>query len=164
MITCEEDEQECRENLNLVRFVAEKLKSSVVEKKGKSIKYIVLNVGFANIGTVQRKKLLKIGIKGTVTDLSDLRLDYIYNTFGKDAQIRKLTEETLELAKAAEDFAAGKDTARHVTEELADVIIVASQLMDHGVLSKTDYYRMKAKKIRRTVGRIRSGYYEKGGE
>lgn len=100
----------------------------------------------------------------TVNSLADLRLDYIFKTFGKDAQVRKLTEETLELARAAEDFAAGKDTARHVTEELADVIIVASQLMDHGVLSKTDYYRTKAKKIRRTVGRIRSGYYTKGGD
>lgn len=98
-----------------------------------------------------------------MNSLADLRLDYIYNTFGKEAQVRKLVEETTELAKAAEEFAAGKDTARHVAEELADVIIVASQLIDHGVLSKADYYRTKAKKIRRTVGRIRSGYYEKGG-
>ena len=92
--------------------------------------------------------------------MSDLRLDYIYHTFGRERQIVKLREETQELLDALDGFIQGTDTAKHVAEELADVQLVAEQLMAHKVINRIEVTRTKTRKIRRTLSRIKSGYYK----
>lgn len=96
--------------------------------------------------------------------MTDLRLEYIYDTFGREHQLKKLAEEAKELADAVDGFIAGKDTAGHIAEELADVQLVAEQLIAHGIINRPSIARIKARKIRRTLSRIKSGYYSKNRE
>ena len=91
----------------------------------------------------------------------DLRLDIIYNHFGKDRQLVKMREETQELLDALDGFIQGTDTAKHVAEELGDVELVAQQLINHDVINMATMIRSKTHKVNRTMRRIKSGYYEK---
>jgi NTP pyrophosphatase (non-canonical NTP hydrolase) len=83
----------------------------------------------------------------------------ILDRFGWMAQLDKLSEEAGELREAIYGLQAGNDSKGHVAEELADVIILANQLM----LDDDFKYTVKEEieyKLNRTLERIRTGYYE----
>ena len=71
------------------------------------------------------------------------KLDEIYNHFGKDAQLEKLSEE-------CNEFIMDNDK-----EEIADVFIVAAQL----VLNNPELMGIVEFKINRTLERIKDGFY-----
>jgi len=88
---------------------------------------------------------------GKITELKR-----IYNHFGRDNQLAKLKEEMIELYQEIEKISTHHKIHDHFFEELADVMIVCHQfyIQYQSVVEKhVDH------KIKRTLKRIRKGYY-----
>lgn len=75
----------------------------------------------------------------------------IYDYFGKDAQLSKWQEEANELLDAIDS-----GIKADILDEQADVCVIAFQhyMIDAKLRAKVD------EKIKRTLDRIKSGYYE----
>lgn len=80
----------------------------------------------------------------------------IYNHFGQETQIAKLREEVEEFIEAIQH---GGPTEQ--AEECADVLLVMNQFIDAEKISMPLVLSFIKSKIKRTLRRIRDGYYEK---
>lgn len=74
--------------------------------------------------------------------------------FGKENQVRKLSEELAELQEAICKALDGRDTAVHVAEEIADVEIMLHQMMELFDISNIVVEQVKAAKLKRLKERI----------
>jgi NTP pyrophosphatase (non-canonical NTP hydrolase) len=84
----------------------------------------------------------------------------IINHFGVNNQQRKLQEEVFELQEAITKFEAGIGDKKAIEEEFADVMLILRQFKAHYLLSPLNALLMDRKKRKRTLKRIKSGYYE----
>lgn len=84
------------------------------------------------------------------------KLIHIIKYFGFPNQVLKLKEEIDEVIEAMEDI-----DKKHITEELADVLVVLNQFKLFFHIEDKDLIEMMEYKIDRTLDRIEEGYYEK---
>lgn len=84
------------------------------------------------------------------------KLIYIIKYFGFPNQVLKLKEEVNEVIEAMEDI-----DKKHITEELADVLVVLNQFKLFFNIKDEDIVEMMEYKIDRTLKRIEEGYYER---
>lgn len=74
--------------------------------------------------------------------------------YGLDAQIIKLSEECGELLSAVSKCRSGRDTADHVAEEMADVLVMMDQMqIAFGITEKTvfDYVEKKLERLEKRL-------------
>lgn len=83
-------------------------------------------------------------------------LKKIIKHFGVENQIQKTFEELDELKEAIEE-----GDRKHIIEELADAMIMMSQIMLIYRINPITVIKMKKKKIERTKERIENGFYAK---
>jgi NTP pyrophosphatase (non-canonical NTP hydrolase) len=84
----------------------------------------------------------------------------IINHFGVNNQQRKLQEEVFELQEAITKYEAGIGDKEAIKEELADVLLILKQLKWFYQLSPLNVLLMARKKRKRTLKRMKEGYYE----
>ena len=85
----------------------------------------------------------------------------IIDHFGIETQQRKLQEELFELQQAITIFEQGNNqSCDDIAEELVDVIVLLKQFIYHYNLNKHHLNKIEIHKIKRTLQRIESGYYE----
>lgn len=84
------------------------------------------------------------------------KLIHIIKYFGFPNQVLKLKEEINEVIEAMEDI-----DKKHITEELADVLVVLNQFKLFFNIKDEDIVEMMEYKIDRTLKRIEEGYYER---
>lgn len=75
------------------------------------------------------------------------------STFGKEAQTQMLFEEMAELQDALCKYARGRDTADHVCEEIADVMIICMQMAQ--IFGQKDVEKWANQKIIRLAERLK---------
>lgn len=98
----------------------------------------------------------------------------IFEHFGIEKQQRKLQEEVFELQDAitsfeiekahccdTEDFENLEKIQEHIAEEFVDVMVLLKQFYYYYALSDFTPSKIEEQKIKRTLERIESGYYEK---
>lgn len=86
----------------------------------------------------------------------------IIEHFGINNQQRKLNEEMFELQEAITIFEQGNNQSYDdITEELVDVMILLKQIFYHYELNDYQAKQIEERKIKRTLKRIESGYYER---
>ena len=80
----------------------------------------------------------------------------IFNHFGIESQKRKLNEECYEFLQAVCEWQAKPtaDTLTHVTEELADCLVVLFQFQHHFEIEDWKLNAWAKTKIKRTLARI----------
>lgn len=85
----------------------------------------------------------------------------IIDHFGIETQQRKLQEELFELQQAITIFEqSNNQSCDNIAEELVDVIVLLKQFICHYNLNKHHLNKIEIHKIKRTLQRIESGYYE----
>ena len=85
----------------------------------------------------------------------------IIEHFGIENQQRKLQEELFELQQEITIFEQGNNQSyQEITEEMVDVIILLKQFFYHYELNDYQMKQIEEGKIKRTLERIKSGYYE----
>ena len=84
----------------------------------------------------------------------DEKLLQIFNHYGLKNQLKKLSEEVYELQEAILLDEGGYDSLDHITEELADVYVLLSQIETKYEIDQEKLVDMQAYKINRTLGRI----------
>ena len=84
------------------------------------------------------------------------KLERIFLHFGLKKQLLKLAEECLELIEAMLE-----NDREHIKEEIADVMVIASEFKEFYEITDTELIEMMEYKIDRTIDRIDEGYYEK---
>lgn len=84
------------------------------------------------------------------------KLERIFLHFGLKKQLLKLGEECLELIEAMLE-----NDREHIKEEIADVMVIASEFKEFYEITDTELIEMIEYKIDRTIDRIDEGYYEK---
>lgn len=84
------------------------------------------------------------------------KLERIFLHFGLKKQLSKLAEECLELIEAMLE-----NDREHIKEEIADVMVIASEFKEFYEITDTELIEMIEYKIDRTIDRIDEGYYEK---
>lgn len=84
------------------------------------------------------------------------KLERIFLHFGLKKQLLKLAEECLELIEAMLE-----NDREHIKEEIADVMVLASEFKEFYEITDTELIEMMEYKIDRTIDRIDEGYYEK---
>lgn len=91
------------------------------------------------------------------------RLDYIFKHFGYACQILKIDEESKELQEALIETykQPSPQNKEHVLEELADVFVVLNQFKMFFKISDKKLQEQIEFKTRRTIDRIKHGYYNK---
>ena len=86
----------------------------------------------------------------------------IIEHFGINNQQRKLQEEMFELQEAITVYEQGNNQLTDdIQEEIVDIIILLKQFFHYYALSEYEMNEIQTKKIKRTLERIESGYYEK---
>ena len=97
----------------------------------------------------------------------------ILEHFGVNNQQRKLQEEVFELQEAITTHELKKTveyeiplteiigTKEHITEELADIEVILLQIKEFYRIDGNEILKTMKNKIKRTLDRIESGYYEK---
>jgi NTP pyrophosphatase (non-canonical NTP hydrolase) len=93
----------------------------------------------------------------------------IINHFGVNNQQRKLQEEVFELQEAINDYKyvevykgspAEKIQKNNIAEELADCFILLKQFQRYFDFGTMELSEIMKSKLKRTLERIESGYYE----
>lgn len=84
----------------------------------------------------------------------------IINHFGVNNQQRKLQEEVFELQEAITKFENGIGNIKEVEEEIVDVILIIHQFMELYEIDGLEMIALEKNKVKRTLERIESGYYE----
>ena len=97
----------------------------------------------------------------------------IIEHFGVNNQQRKLQEEVFELQEAITTHELKKSveyeiplteiigTEEHIIEELADIMVILKEVQYIYKINSKDIRKIMKNKIKRTLKRIKSGYYEK---
>ena len=110
----------------------------------------------------------KKGFRGMEKDLLK-----IIEHFRVNNQQRKLQEEIFELQEAITTHELKKSveyeiplteiigTKEHITEEIVDTMILLKQFQHYYKINREDIRKTMKNKIKRTLERIESGYYEK---
>lgn len=83
------------------------------------------------------------------------KVTQIAEHFGIENQKAKLKEEVGELLEAIDE-----GEIEHITEEFADVLVVMLGIMVHYGLRVERIYAVMQSKIKRTLYRIETGYYD----
>lgn len=83
------------------------------------------------------------------------KLVKIFLHFGLRKQLKKLSEECNELIEAMLE-----NDREHIKEEIADVMVVASEFKEFYEISDSELIEMIEYKVDRTLDRIDKGYYE----
>lgn len=78
----------------------------------------------------------------------------IFNNYGYENQLKKLHEEVYELIESIIKYENGKDSIRHVTEELGDVEFLLYQFRSHYKIKPRKIMNIRRFKARRQLGRI----------
>lgn len=85
----------------------------------------------------------------------------IIEHFGINNQQRKLQEEVFELQEAITIFQQGGNLKfDDIEEEIADVMILLKQFQHYYEINRENIRKIMKNKIKRTLERIESGYYE----
>lgn len=84
----------------------------------------------------------------------------IINHFGVNNQQRKLQEEIFELQEAITKFENGIGDIKEVEEEMVDVTLLIHQFMELYEVDGLKMMVLEHHKVKRTIERIESGYYE----
>lgn len=84
----------------------------------------------------------------------------IINHFGVNNQQRKLQEEVFELQEAITKYENGIGHKEEIEEELVDVWLILRQFKVFYRLSPLNALLMNRKKCKRTLNRMKEGYYE----
>ena len=85
----------------------------------------------------------------------------IIEHFGINNQQRKLQEEVFELQEAITIYQQGGNLKfDDIEEEIADVMILLKQFQYYYKINREDIRKITKNKIKRTLDRIESGYYE----
>lgn len=86
----------------------------------------------------------------------------IIEHFGVENQQRKLQEEVFELQQEITIYQQGSNgRTKEITEELVDVMVLLKQFYYYYACSDWEPKKIEEEKIKRTLERIESGYYEK---
>ena len=85
----------------------------------------------------------------------DNTIQLAISTFGKDAQTQMLFEEMSELQNALCKYARGRDTADHVCEEIADVMIMCMQMAQ--IFGNKEVEKWANQKMLRLSERLKGG-------
>ena len=86
----------------------------------------------------------------------------IIEHFGVNNQQRKLQEEVFELNEAITIFQQGGNLKYDdIEEEIVDVMVLLKQFFHYYELNDYKMKQIEKQKVRRTLERIESGYYEK---
>lgn len=91
----------------------------------------------------------------------------IINSFGVNNQLKKLNEECYELIEAIREFELLEDglvnfeTYKHIVEEMADVLNLLQQFVFYYEIEQKELDEQLQYKVKRTLERIDSKYYEK---
>lgn len=93
------------------------------------------------------------------------KLLIILGYFGIYNQQRKLQEEIFELQESIFDIEKDsieqyENNLEHLTEELADVLVIIKQLQLEYGIEQEDLILMMNNKVDRTLKRIKEGYYK----
>lgn len=84
----------------------------------------------------------------------------IINHFGVNNQQRKLQEEVFELQEAITKYENGSGSKEAIEEEIVDVLLILKQFKRFYLLSPLNALLMDRKKRKRTLKRMKEGYYE----
>lgn len=84
----------------------------------------------------------------------------IFDHFGTKVQQKKLNEEVFEFQEAIFMDDGTLKSLKHITEEMADVLVLLSQFKADFEISDKDLDEMIKNKVQRTLGRIEEGYYD----
>lgn len=93
----------------------------------------------------------------------------IIEHFGINNQQRKLQEEVFELNEAIIEFEndeytyypeVEKSHKKHISEEIADIEVILLQIKELYHIDGNEILKTMKNKIKRTLDRIESGYYE----
>ena len=94
----------------------------------------------------------------------------IIEHFGINNQQRKLHEEVFELNEAITNYQIAKKSVytqnfdilrKHIAEEITDVEVMLLQIKEYYHIDGNEILEIMNNKIKRTLDRIESGYYEK---
>lgn len=88
-------------------------------------------------------------------------LEYIFNYFGYETQRRKLIEEVNEFLDEILLFEKGVGDIKKVEEEMADIVVLLEQFIRVYELDEYKLINIEKQKEKRTIERIRAGYYER---
>lgn len=99
---------------------------------------------------------LTYGKKTKLTEQEfDATIKLAISTYGKEAQTQMLFEEMSELQNALCKYARGRDTADHVCEEIADVMIMCLQMAQ--IYGSKNVERWAEQKMLRLAERLKGG-------
>ena len=85
----------------------------------------------------------------------------IIDHFGVENQQRKLQEEVFELQQEITIYQqGGNQRTKEIAEELVDVMVLLKQFYYYYACSDWEPKKIEEEKIKRTLDRIESGYYE----
>lgn len=84
----------------------------------------------------------------------------IIKHFGVNNQQRKLQEEVFELQEAITKYENGFGSKKAIEEEVVDVLLILKQFKWFYQLSPLNVLLMNRKKRKRTLKRMKEGYYE----
>lgn len=86
----------------------------------------------------------------------------IIEHFGVENQQRKLQEEVFELQQEITIYQqGGNQRTKEIAEELVDVMVLLKQIYYYYACGDWEPKKIEEEKIKRTLERIESGYYEK---
>ena len=80
----------------------------------------------------------------------------IFNNYGYENQLKKLHEEVYELIESIIKYEIGKDSIRHVTEELGDVEFLLYQFRCHYKIKPRKIMNIRRFKARRQLERMKN--------
>jgi NTP pyrophosphatase (non-canonical NTP hydrolase) len=78
----------------------------------------------------------------------------IIEHYGISHQQRKLEEEVFELQEAILEHRLADEITYHITEEIADVMVMLNQFIEYYNLDRTEIELIMNEKIKRQLGRI----------
>lgn len=91
----------------------------------------------------------------TDSDEFDRTIRLAVDTFGRESQTQKLFEEMAELQEALCKFVRGRDTADHVCEEIADLMIMCQQMaVIYGPARVEEWGRYKMTRLRTLLAQV----------
>ena len=85
----------------------------------------------------------------------DVKLNTIWQTYGASAQVKKLMEESYELAEAVNDYKADNSIGTdHILEEAADVQVMLDQVCIGNNIDMARLNKVYTYKVDRQLARI----------
>lgn len=126
------------------------------------MKQYAVNVAVSSSSSVNNRGRKSYALHAKINGRMRMKVDKIYQHFGKVNQLAKLCEEAEELSIEAEAFILSKQLNKDIKallDECVDVQILLDQFK-RNFFSKGEWTLAYQKKLDRTIERMTGGYYD----